>query len=285
MRPSPPTRERPPASRELSRSGRSLVLTMILEYSFGDVERTVLICLDQVVKAALRSSGQRDGSTLFENAHNRPLVWWNREPVVVEIKSARRKSRGLVAHLRWLPQRPKILAAMEANMLVRRGRGACVELILDCSYSLPAGGLGFADDLLARSVAQSTAESFIEGLACAVEDNLRHRAMTRTAKTLEVRNVKAPPRARRWTSDVSRWRWRKATGSASRWLPRVLAARHGGSLRSERSSTRGSLGYYAAPRPARRTTSWPAMDMSGGSRAWSRVVPLNESDFADIVRR
>jgi hypothetical protein len=284
MRTSTPISERRPASRELVLFQRTIVFSRVFEGSFGDVERAIRICLNAVGEAGLRSSGRKDGSTLGANVHGRPITWWIREPVDVTIKRARR-SPGLVAHLRWLPQHPKVLAVMEANLLVRRGRGSCVEFILDCSYSPPSDGLGFGSDLLARSVAQSTAESFIDGLGHAVEDNLQHPTMTRNAENLEALNVKAPPGGRRWTSDLSRWRWRKATGSPIRSRPMVLTVNHRRLRHSGRSFARCSLKYCAAPRPTPQATIWPTLNIFGGSSACSSAVLLNEPDLGQMVRR
>lgn len=157
--------EHPSVRRERDPFLRTVVASRRIEAPFYDVERTMRICLGQLVATAFPPCQRGRNGLLAEIA---VLHWprWLQVPVAVEVESARHTKPGQIAHLQWRAWRhPRLFPVMEADLLLQPSTGQSSELVPGGRYHPPLGLLGALGDLLVdRLIAQASVEAFINGL-------------------------------------------------------------------------------------------------------------------------
>ena len=159
---------RPLESRGMFPFRRTVVASTTIAAQFADVKQAARTRLATLVSEAFppKQEGDLVADIFMDRRARRFPV-----RVLIEVEGAYGHTSGLIAHLRWRPQRhPKLFPSMEADLLARPGTQDRSELIFHGTYHPPYGLIGLICDLgVGRLVARLTAQAFVEELGRTME--------------------------------------------------------------------------------------------------------------------
>lgn len=158
-----------PTTAEWSTSEEHLRVWRELDRPSTEVERTLHLRPDELLRLAYGSADDQSGTATVKLSPVRSQSWL-RVPALIDFWTPPPERSGAILSLRWRATRfPRYFPVLDAELVVRP-LGENTTLELDGRYRPPLGFLGLLFDLLVgRRIAAAVATGFIETLGAAIE--------------------------------------------------------------------------------------------------------------------